>query len=271
MKLYRETKSRSGDAMEFIELSRNDADIAILKLNRPKANALSPELLIELKAAADSLHEELPRGLVVWGGEKIFAAGADISRFGDHVLAREIGGLFHAALNRIAELPRPTVAAIAGYALGGGCELALACDFRVASPEAKLGQPEILLGIIPGGGGTQRLSRTIGIPKAKELIFSGRSIDTSEALAIGLIDSIAPSRDELLASAISFIEPMANGASTSIGLAKAAIDKGFEVPIEIGLTTELDLFAESFKTQDAKIGVTSFLENGPGKAQFTGK
>ncbi len=257
--------------MEFIELGRTDSEIAILKLNRPKANALSPELLIELKEAADLLHNDLPRAVVVWGGEKIFAAGADISRFGDHVLAREIGGLFHAALNRIAQLPRPTVAAIAGYALGGGCELALACDFRVASPEAKLGQPEILLGIIPGGGGTQRLPRVIGVPKAKELIFSGRSVDTKEALAIGLIDAIAPSREELLETALSFVGAMAAGASASIGLAKAAIDKGIEAPIDEGLEAELDLFAESFKTQDSEIGVKSFLENGPGKAQFTGK
>ena len=263
--------SRSGDGMEFIEVSRNDDDIAVLKLNRPKANALSPELLIELKTAADELHLTLPRALVIWGGEKIFAAGADISRFGDHELAKEIGGLFHAALNRIAELPRPTIAAIAGYALGGGCELALACDFRIASPEAKLGQPEILLGIIPGGGGTQRLPRVVGVPKAKELIFSGRNVDTSEALAIGLIDSIAPSREELLASAIAFIEPMAKGASTSIGLAKAAIDIGIDAQLSQGLETELEQFAESFKTQDSQIGVKSFLENGPGKAQFTGK
>ncbi len=257
--------------MEFIELTRNESEIAILRLNRPKANALSPELLIELKEAADQLHNDLPRALVVWGGEKIFAAGADISRFGDHVLAREIGGLFHAALNRIAQLPRPTVAAIAGYALGGGCELALACDFRVASPEAKLGQPEILLGIIPGGGGTQRLPRLIGVAKAKELIFSGRSLDAAEALSIGLIDSIAPSREGLLLAAIQFVEEMAKGASASIGLAKAAIDGGIETSIELGLEGELNLFAESFKTQDSKIGVSSFLENGPGKAIFTGK
>ncbi|CAG4929224.1 MULTISPECIES: enoyl-CoA hydratase/isomerase family protein [Acidithrix] len=246
-------------------------EVGVIKLDRPKANAISPELLEELLEVAQELRERPPRALVIWGGEKIFAAGADISRFGGPVEALHIGGLFHKALDAIVAIPRPTIAAISGFALGGGCELALACDFRVASPEAKMGQPEILLGIIPGGGGTQRLPRLIGSSRAKDLIFSGRQVNAQEALSIGLIDRIAPSRETLLETAMEWAQSLAQGASASIGLAKRAIDLGLSDSLHHGLSLELRLFAESFTTKDSEIGVSSFLENGPGKAQFTGE
>lgn len=257
--------------MAFITLERTHTEIAIVRLDRPKANALSPEMLLELLETATLLCENPPRAAIIWGGPRIFAAGADISRFDGPNEARTIGALFHRALNKISQIPRPTIAAISGVALGGGCELALACDFRIATQEAKVGQPEITLGIIPGGGATQRLPRLIGVSRAKELIFSGRQIDANEALSIGLIDKIAISPDELLPMALAWAEQFAIGATLSIALAKKAIDLGVENNLENGLQIELELFAESFATQDSKIGINSFLTNGPGKAKFLGK
>src|SRR5690606_24070604 len=163
---------------------------AVVTLQNPKVNALSSAVLRELKAVADQLIAEPPGAVVVTGGEKVFAAGADITEFAGPDEARATGGLFLEALNAVAAIPRATIAAVAGFALGGGCELALACDFRVASSKARFGQPEILLGIIPGGGGTQRLPRLVGPARAKDLIFTGRQVDAAEALAIGLADRV---------------------------------------------------------------------------------
>lgn len=255
----------------FVKAETTEDNVAVLRIDRPKANALSPELLEELFQAADELRRNPPAAVVVWGGERIFAAGADISRFGGPIEALAIGGIFHRTLDTIAAIPRPTIAAIAGFALGGGCELALACDFRVATPEAKLGQPEILLGIIPGGGGTQRLARLIGSSRAKEMIFSGRQVGAEESLSIGLIDRITVSKETLFDEAYGWAKTFANGPSVAIGLAKRAIDIGLGDTLQHGLNLELRLFAESFSTADAAIGVKSFLENGPGKAIFTGE
>ena len=254
----------------FTTLEKTAENVAILRIDRPKANTLSPELLEELDEHAQALALEPPGAVVIWGGEKIFAAGADIARFGGAKEALAIGGLFHRSLNAIANIQRPTIAAIAGYALGGGCELALACDFRVASPQAKLGQPEILLGIIPGGGGTQRLARLVGSARAKDLIFSGRHVEVEEAFRIGLIDRIAPSNDTLFSTAYEWARELAQGPSIALGLAKQAIDFGLAGNLKDGLDLELRLFSESFSTKDAAIGVKSFLERGPGKATFTG-
>ena len=255
---------------EFTTLEKTSDNVAILRIDRPKANALSPELLEELHEHARVLVLEPPGAVVIWGGEKIFAAGADIARFGGANEALSIGGLFHRSLNAIASIPRPTIAAIAGYALGGGCELALACDFRVASPQAKLGQPEILLGIIPGGGGTQRLARLVGPARAKDLIFSGRHVEVEEAFRIGLIDRIAPSNESLFSTAYEWARELAQGPSIALGLAKQAVDFGLDGNLKDGLDLELRLFSESFSTNDAAIGIKSFLERGPGKATFTG-
>jgi enoyl-CoA hydratase len=207
---------------------------------------------------------------VVWGGERVFAAGADISEFGGPTEARTIGGLFLEALNAVADIPRATIAAVSTFALGGGCELALACDFRLASTKAKFGQPEILLGIIPGGGGTQRLARLVGPARAKDLVFSGRQVGADEALAMGLVDEVVDP-DQLLDRAIDKAAELARGAVAAQSLAKRAIDRGLDITLNGGLDLEQQLFAEVFATDDARIGVASFLEHGPGKATFTGR
>jgi enoyl-CoA hydratase len=173
--------------MPFVNVERRDDGVALVTLDRPKMNAMSRELLGELRDVAQSLIDDPPGAVVVWGGERIFAAGAEISEFGGPSEAREIGGLFRDALGAVAAIPRFTIAAITGYALGGGCELALACDWRVCADDARLGQPEILLGIIPGGGGTQRLPRLIGPARAKEIMITGRQVAAEEALRIGLV------------------------------------------------------------------------------------
>jgi enoyl-CoA hydratase/carnithine racemase len=259
----------SDDTAPLVSIERHDDGVAVLTLQNPKVNAISSEVLRQIRAAVSALNDNLPGAVVVTGGERIFAAGADISEFAGPDEARSIGGLFLDAFNALAALPRPTIASISGFALGGGCELALACDFRIGSTKAKLGQPEILLGIIPGGGGTQRLPRLIGASRAKELIFSGRQVRADEALQIGLLDRVVEP-DELYEASLAWARELAAGPSAAIALAKAAIDRGLEGSEAAGLDVEQDLFVEVFGTADARIGVESFLEHGPGKATFTG-
>lgn len=254
----------------FVNLERRDDGVALLTLDRPKMNAMSTELLTELRDTAQALIDDPPGAVVVWGGERIFAAGAEISEFGGPAEAREIGGLFRDAVGAVAAIPRFTIAAITGYALGGGCELALGCDWRIAADDARLGQPEILLGIIPGGGGTQRLPRLVGPAKAKEMMITGRQVGADEALRIGLVDEIVPKVD-VLATALSKAASVATGAVVAQGYVKAAVDEGIESTLIWGLDREGDLFEQVFATDDARIGVRSFLEHGPGKATFTGK
>src|SRR3954462_9155545 len=177
---------------ELVRVERRDDGVAVITLNNPKVNALSQALLSELREAAADMTADPPGAVVITGGERIFAAGADISEFGDAERARAITAGFHAALDVVAAIPRFVIAAVAGYALGGGCELALACDYRVASERAVFGQPEILLGIIPGGGGTQRLPRLVGPARAKEMMITGRLVRADEALRIGLADEVVP-------------------------------------------------------------------------------
>ena len=176
--------------MALVHVERRDDGVAVIRLDNPKVNALSQELLAELAVAAESLSDDPPGAVVVTGGERIFAAGADISQFGGPVEAITITAGFHRALDAVAAIPRFVIAAVSGYALGGGCELALACDYRIASEKAVFGQPEILLGIIPGGGGTQRLPRAVGVSRAKELMITGRQVKADEALRIGLADEV---------------------------------------------------------------------------------
>jgi enoyl-CoA hydratase len=255
---------------ELVRLERRADGVAVITLDRPKVNSLSLELLTQLRTVADGLHREPPGAVVVTGGDRIFAAGAEISEFGGPVEAAQIGGQFVEALDAIAAIPRMVVAAVSGYALGGGCELALACDVRFASTRAKFGQPEILLGIIPGGGGTQRLSRLIGPARAKDLVLTGRQVGADEALAIGLVDRVVEPA-ELLDSALAYAAELAAGAVVAQGLAKQAIDRGLETDLPSGLQIEQDAFVEVFRTDDSQIGVRSFLEHGPGKATFTGR
>lgn len=255
---------------EFVRVERRPDGVALLRLDRPKMNALSSELLRQVAAAARDLTADPPGAVVVWGGERVFAAGADITEFGGPDEASTIGALFLDALNAVAAIPRAVIAAVNGYALGGGCELAMACDFRVLGESAKLGQPEVLLGIIPGGGGTQRMARLVGPSRAKDIILSGRQVAADEALRIGLADRVvadASVADEALAWAAS----LAAGAVVAQALAKRAVDEGLDGPLADGLRLEQELFVEVFKTDDAAIGVKSFLEQGPGKAEFTGR
>lgn len=244
--------------------------MTILRLDNPKVNAFSKEMLRQLHKAALALTDDPPGAVVVTGGERVFAAGADISEFGGPAEAREIGELFGDAFDAVAAIPRVTIAAIAGVALGGGCELALACDFRLAADKAKFGQPEILLGIIPGAGGTQRLPRLVGPAKAKELVLSGRQVGAGEALEIGLVDEVVPGA-ELHDRAREMAAHFAAGPVVAQGLAKRAIDHGLDITLNGGLDLEQQLFEEVFDTDDARIGVKSFLEHGPGKATFTGR
>lgn len=253
----------------LVSVERHPDGVAVVRLENPKVNAISSEVLRQLKGVCDALQDQLPGAIVVTGGDRIFAAGADISEFGGPDEARTIGQLFLDAFNAVAALPRPTIASISGYALGGGCELALSCDLRIASTKAKLGQPEILLGIIPGGGGTQRLPRLIGPSKAKDLIFTGRQVDAAEALAIGLVDRVVEP-DELWDATLAWARELASGPSLALAAAKSAIDAGLDGALGAGLDLEQDRFVEVFATSDAAVGVASFLEHGPGKATFTG-
>jgi enoyl-CoA hydratase len=245
--------------------------VATLRLNRPPMNALSKALIMEIGDVASSFADDPGvKAVVVLGGDKAFAAGADISEFGGKAEAREIGGVLRRAFDAIAAIPRPVIAAIGGFALGGGLELALACDLRILGDKAKVGQPEILLGIIPGAGGTQRLPRLIGPARAKELIWSGRQVRADEALALGLADRVVPNA-ELESSALAWASELASGAVVAMGLAKRAIDDGLDVSLSAGLDGEQVAFVEVFGTEDAAVGVRSFLEHGPGKADFRGK
>ena len=257
-------------ADDIILLDRRADGVAVVTLNSPKVNALSTAMLARLSGIADELTSQPPGAVVVTGGERIFAAGADISEFGGADEARTIGAAFHSALNRVAALPCFTIAAVSGFALGGGCELALACDYRIASERAVFGQPEILLGIIPGGGGTQRLPRLVGPSRAKELMITGRQVKSEEALRIGLADEVVEP-ERLMPRALELAASVASGATQATRLIKQAVDRGIETDLASGLALELELFEDVFRTEDSRIGVKSFLENGPGKAQFTGR
>ncbi len=254
---------------DLVLLDRRDDGVAVVTLNHGKVNALSGAVTRRLHAIADDLTTTPPGAVVVTGGERIFAAGADISEFGGADEARSITGAIHLALDAFAAIPRFVIAAISGYALGGGCELALACDYRIASERAVLGQPEVLLGTIPGGGGTQRLPRLVGPSRAKELCITGRQVKADEALRIGLVDEVvAP--EALHERAFALAAECAGGAVLAQMHAKQAIDRGMSSSLAEGLRVEQQAFIDSFTTNDSQIGVKSFLAHGPGKAEFTG-
>jgi len=257
---------------EFVRLEVEDG-VGTIRLDRPKMNALNVQVQEEIRAAAQEATTRTDvKAVIVYGGERVFAAGADIKEmqamsYTDMV---ERSGPLMSSISAVARIPKPVIAAITGYALGGGCELALACDFRVVADDAKLGQPEILLGVIPGAGGTQRLSRLVGASRAKEIIFSGRFVDAQEALAIGLADKVVPSAD-VYAESRAWASTFVGAASYAVRAAKEAIDRGLEVDLETGLEIERMLFASLFATKDREIGMSSFVEQGPGKAQFEGR
>jgi enoyl-CoA hydratase/carnithine racemase len=254
----------------LVHVERRPDGVALITLDRPKANALSIGFLAEIEAAVDGLSADLPGAVVVWGGPRIFAAGADISEFGGPEEAIPYAARFRAAFDKLARLPRAVIAAVTGYALGGGCELALACDLRVVADTAKMGQPEILLGLIPGAGGTQRLPRLIGPARAKDLVLTGRQVDAGEALRIGLADRVAPAA-ETLDVALALAAQLAAGPLVAVSYAKALIDGGLDGPLGAGLDAETVRFVDVFRTDDAREGVKSFLEHGPGRATFHGR
>lgn len=250
-----------------------DNGIGTIWLQKPPMNALDTQMQDELREVASEAGERSDvAAVVVYGGEKVFAAGADIKQMQAMTYADMVqrSGALQAAFTAVAQLPKPTVAAITGYALGGGLELALACDFRVCGQDAKVGQPEILLGIIPGAGGTQRLPRLIGPARAKDVIFSGRFVDAAEALAIGLVDAVvAPS--EVYDAARDLVSRYVGGPALALRAAKEAIDRGLEVDLETGLQLERLQFSALFATSDRAAGMASFVEHGPGKASFEGR
>lgn len=257
------------------ELVRVETDqaVATIRLDRPPMNALSGAVQADLAAAAAQVAEDQAvRAVVIYGGEKVFAAGADIKEMSEASYARmtQDSSRLQAALTAVARVGKPVIAAITGYALGGGLELALCADFRVLGENAKVGQPEILLGLIPGAGGTQRLPRLIGPARAKDLIFSGRFVGAAEALAIGLADKVVPD-GEVYAAACELAARYAGGPAIALAAAKQAIDLGSETDLATGLELERLSFAGLFATEDARSGMRSFLENGPGKASFSGR
>jgi enoyl-CoA hydratase/carnithine racemase len=257
---------------EFVRLEVAGG-IGTIRLDRPKVNALNDQVTAELAAAAAEAERSAEvRAVIIYGGERVFAGGADIG-----VMA-EAGYAEMAARSRrlqdtmdlIAGLGKPVVAAITGYALGGGLEVALAADFRVAGESARLGQPEILLGIIPGAGGTQRLPRLIGPAKAKDLVFTGRMVHAAEALQLGLVDQVVPDA-EVYSAALDLVKRYAAGPALALRAAKQAIDYGLGTDLATGLEIERVQFAALFGTEDQRSGMRSFLENGPGQATFTGR
>ncbi len=259
------------DRTDLVLTERDDRGVVVVQLNSPPMNPLSSALLGALGEAARRLGaDESVKAVVITGSEKAFAAGADISEFDGQASAPMIADGFRQALDAVAAIPRPVIAAIRGYALGGGLELALACDLRVAGETTRLGQPEILLGIVPGGGGTQRLARLVGPARAKEIVWSGRQVRAAEAHAMGLVDKVVPP-DEVLDAARHWAHELAGGAVVAMGLAKRAIDGGLDGSLADGLDLEREQWVASFGTEDATTGVQSFLEHGPGKAKFQGR
>jgi enoyl-CoA hydratase/carnithine racemase len=257
---------------EFVTLDV-DGGIGTIRLDRPKMNALNGQVQEEIRAAAlEATARKDVRAVVIWGGRKVFAAGADIKEMAGmsytDMLDRSAG--LSSSFSTVARIPKPVVAAVNGYALGGGCELSLCADRRIAATDAVFGQPEILLGVIPGAGGTQRLTRLVGPSKAKDLCFTGRFVKAEEALAMGLADEVvAP--DEVYDAALRWARQFANGPAYALMAAKTAIDTGLDVDLDTGLDIERQQFAGLFATEDRSIGMDSFVADGPGKARFVGR
>lgn len=257
-------------AGDFVRLEVADG-VATLRLDRPKMNAISFQVQAELRAAAEQATERSDvRAVVLYGGERLFAAGNDVKEMAELSYPEMVdrSASVQSAVTAVASIPKPVVAAVTGYALGGGCELTLAADVRFAGPDAVFGQPEILLGIIPGAGGTQRLARLVGPCRAKDLIFTGRFVKAEEALAIGLADRVV---EDPYAEALGWAKQFAQAAPYALRAAKEAIDRGLATDLATGLEIERQQFAAVFATADAGTGMASFVANGPGKAVFEGR
>lgn len=261
------------DTNDFVRFEPDTAPgVATIRIDRPKVNAINGDVLAGVVDACARLGDDTDvRAVVLTGGERNFAAGADITAFPDfdRDAALAFSRHFNAAALAIEQLPQITISAINGYALGGGLELALATDFRIAATDARLGMPEILLGIIPGGGGTQRLSRLAGITLAKDLVYSGRQMAADEALAARIVSSVHEPGD-VQTAAIELARRYADGPA-SLRIAKRVILAGYHESLEDAVEIEAQGFADTFLTDDKVTGVASFMEHGPGKATFTGR
>jgi len=257
---------------EFVRLEIDQA-VAVIRLDRPPMNALNSQFQDEIAAAAAqvSADQEI-RAVIIYGGERVFAAGADIKEMAEATYSQMAADTrrLQDSFTAVAKIPKPVVAAITGYALGGGLELALCADFRVAGESARVGQPEILLGVIPGAGGTQRLPRLVGPARAKDIVYTGRFVGAAEALAIGLVDRVVPDAD-VYQAARDLVDRYAGGPAIALRAAKQAIDEGLDVDLDSGLEIERLNFAGLFATEDQRTGMRSFIENGPGKATFAGR
>jgi enoyl-CoA hydratase/carnithine racemase len=257
---------------DIVKLEVTDG-VGTIRLDRPPMNAINDELTRQLAdVAAEATERDDVGAVVLWGGEKIFAAGADVKMMTE-MSPREVAPMITAMQNvysMVEEIPKVTIAAINGYALGGGCELAMCADLRYAADNAQLGQPEILLGIIPGAGGTQRMPRLIGLSRAKDIVYSGRFVTAQESKEIGLVDAIFPA-DEVYPKAVEAARRYANGPRVALRAAKQAINWGVQVDLRTGLVVEREAFISLFASQDQKTGMRTFLEKGPGKAEFAGR
>jgi enoyl-CoA hydratase/carnithine racemase len=254
---------------EFVTVTTDDEGVATLRLDRTPVNALNSQIWVELRDAARQISgDDRIAAVVVWGGPKVFAAGADIKEMQTKPFQEFFSraGVLQEAFNELARMPQVTIAAINGYALGGGCELSLTADFRYAAENATLGQPEILLGVIPGAGGTQRMARLIGVQKTKEMVYEGRMYGAQECLEMGLVDKVFPA-EEVYDKAVEAARRYANG-PFALRMAKKAINEGIEMGIDEALRLETTLFTACFATEDRQIGMDSFLAEGPGKAKF---
>lgn len=257
---------------EFVNVKVADG-VATIRVDRPPMNVISRQVQGELRQAAADIGEDPEvRAAVLYGGEKVFAAGADVKEMAgmDYAAMALASTSLHAAFTAVAKIPKPVVAAVTGYALGGGLELALCADFRVCGQKTRFGQPEILLGIIPGAGGTQRLPRLIGPARAKHLIYTGRFADAEEALRIGLVDQVVPDA-EVYKAAARLARQFASGPAHALRAAKQAIDEGLGLGLDAGLEIERLHFSALFATEDQKLGMASFIDHGPGKARFVGR
>lgn len=260
--------------MSMIEYAFDGA-VAVIKLNRPPVNALSPEFSAEILAAVERATDPVVRAVVMYG-DPHFAAGADIKAFQAVYRAKDAGeetpgdpaADLVRAIRLMETLPKPVIAAVTGFALGGGLELAMGADFRYAGVGAKVGQPEILLGLIPGAGGTQRLTRLVGLQVSRELNYSGRHVGAEEALELGIVDKVFPD-DEVVAEAIKAAHVFATGPTKALAAAKRAITEGFGTPIDEAMEIEGAEFRDLFWSADAREGVTAFVEKR--KADFIGK
>jgi len=259
-------------AREFIQVEARGTT-AIINLRRPPMNALNLHMQREIAEAALFVSGRVGiDAVVLYGGEKVFAAGADVKEMANMTYAEMALAAvrLQSAFDTVAKISQPTIAAITGFALGGGLELAMCADFRVAGDNAKLGQPEILLGIIPGAGGTQRLSRLVGVSRAKELILGGHMITADQGFSIGLVNQVVEPA-QVLESALAWASKFSNGPKLALAAAKRAIDNGANVDLRTGLSIESTEFAALFATEDQKRGMNSFVEQGPGKADFVGR